>query len=231
MKVCQSLAARLIAPLHDEREAETRPLEEIEEDLRCLGIDPSSSIAEAQRLTFEQLPPTASLHGLEHVSGRHDPAPARRARASEDWLSPATVVGLLRLSDVAVVLAAAWLAWITRFNGVEPLIEPYLAVLAVILTLNVFQFADLYRFDQLTNLFSQLRQLLLAWATVIAGLLVIGFMLNVTSLTLPLNFERSVIHATSRIWVGLCFSTVYSACSWFVCSLIGRSPDGRQPDV
>jgi hypothetical protein len=46
----QAVAARLLALLEDERAIETRPIEEIEAELRLLGIDPSSSIKRARSL-------------------------------------------------------------------------------------------------------------------------------------------------------------------------------------
>ena len=208
-KMRLALAARLVAPLEDERAIETRPLEEIEADLRCLGIDPATSIAEARRLALgEGSSAMGPVTDIQNAAAGLAPnaAPAKRARRHEDWLSPTIVVGLLRLSDAAIVLLAALAAWVTRFDIKEPVIEPYLSVLAVLLTLNVFQFADLYNFGRLTNPISRLRQLVLAWATVLAGLLVIGFLTKVTTLTVPLDLEKPVLHATSRIWVGLWFS-------------------------
>jgi CoA-binding domain/Bacterial sugar transferase len=207
MKMRLALAARLIAPPKDERAIETDPLEEIEADLRMLGIDPTTSVAEARRLALGGRPTaTNAVAGAAAVSPAHIGAPARRARRQQDWLSPTVVVGLLRLSDAVIVLLAALVAWVTRFDGKELVIEPYLSVLAVLLTINVFQFADLYNFDRLTNPISQLRQLVLAWMTVLAGLLVVGFMTKMTITIAPLQLERSVLHWTSRIWVGLWFS-------------------------
>ena len=209
MKMRLALAARLVAPLEDERAIETDPIEEIEGDLRMLGIDPTSSIAEARRLALgggsSAMGPVVGIENA--VAGpMRNSAPAKRDRRQEDWLSPTVVVGLLRLSDAVIVLLAALAAWVTRFDGKEPVIEPYLSILAVLLTINVFQFADLYAFDRLTNPISQLRQLVLAWATVLAGLLVIGFLTKMTTLTMPVDLEKPAIHATSRIWVGLWFS-------------------------
>ena len=44
-------AARLLALLQDQSEIERRPLEEIEEDLRLLGLDPAAATARTKRLT------------------------------------------------------------------------------------------------------------------------------------------------------------------------------------
>jgi Undecaprenyl-phosphate glucose phosphotransferase len=129
---------------------------------------------------------------------------AARARVRQlrhqtsDWLSPAVVVGLLRVADAAVVLLAATAAWITRFHD-DPTkdlgIEAYATVLAVVLTIHILQAAGLYSFNQLTNLFSQIGRLLLAWAAVMLSLLALGFMTK-------MNRE---IAETSRLWVGLWF--------------------------
>ena len=208
MKPRQALAARLVAPLEQALADEMRPLEEVEEDLQVLGIDPTASIIEAQRLARGGRSVAARwLAGLE------DSAPVKRVRRHKEWLSPTAVVLLLRAFDVAVILLAAWTAWIYCADGRAAVLEYPLSVLAVILALNIFQFADLYRFERLTNLFGQTRQLLLAWATVIASLLVIGFMLKVTSPApppIPLDHVK-FIHATSRSWIGL----------WFLLGLFG----------
>ena len=129
---------------------------------------------------------------------------ASRARVRQlryqgsDWLSPAVVIGLLRVADAAVVLLAASAAWITRFYD-DPSkdlgIEAYATVLAVVLTIHILQAAGLYNFSQLTNLFGQVGRLLLAWAAVMLSLLALGFMTK-------MNRE---IAETSRLWVGLWF--------------------------
>ncbi len=129
---------------------------------------------------------------------------AARARVRQlryqgsDWLSPAVVIGLLRVADAAVVLLAASAAWITRFYD-DPSkdlgIEAYATVLAVVLTIHILQAAGIYNFSQLTNLFGQVGRLLLAWAAVMLSLLALGFMTK-------MNRE---IAETSRLWVGLWF--------------------------
>src|SRR5262245_54053793 len=131
MKMRMALAARLVAPLEDERTIETRPVEEIEADLRVLGIDPTTSIAEARRLALGGRSAATDLDaGLHDATAGAAPngALAKRARRQEDWLSPTAVVVLLRLSDAVVVLLAALAAWVTRFDGREPMIEPYLSI-------------------------------------------------------------------------------------------------------
>jgi Undecaprenyl-phosphate glucose phosphotransferase len=123
--------------------------------------------------------------------------PSQRHQGT-DWLSPAVVIGLLRVADAVIVLLAASAAWITRFHD-EPSkdlgIEAYATVLAVLLTIHILQAAGLYNFSQLTNLFGQVGRLLLAWAAVMLSLLALGFITK-------MNRE---IAETSRLWVGLWF--------------------------
>jgi len=125
-----------------------------------------------------------------------------------DWLSPAVVVGLLRLSDACVVLLAAVVAYLTRFHDLEDFgtLELYGGVLGALLASNIFQLAGLYHFNQLTNLFTQSGRLLLAWAAVMLSLLALGFMTKV-----PLG-------ETSRLWVGLWF--VYGFFGLFTARLL-----------
>ena len=134
---------------------------------------------------------------LDRVANGVRPQPGTRHRGG-DWLSPAVVVGLLRVADAMVVLLAASAAWITRFYD-EPSkelgIEAYATVLAVILTIHILEAAGLYSFSQLNNLFGQVGRLLLAWAAVMLGLLALGFVTK-------MNRE---IAETSRLWVGLWF--------------------------
>jgi Undecaprenyl-phosphate glucose phosphotransferase len=114
---------------------------------------------------------------------------------SADWLSPAVVVGLLRVADGLVVLFAAIAAYVTRFHALDDFgtLELYGGMLALVLTTNILQLAGLYQFNQLTNLFGQSGRLLLAWAAVMLSLLALGFM------------TKAPLLDTSRLWVGLWF--------------------------
>jgi polysaccharide biosynthesis protein PslA len=294
----QAVAARLLALLEDERAIETRPIEEIESELRLLGIDLSSSIERARSIAAAKQSPAGFLLAriedveatereiyelgsdrLEDVRARlrresrptgtatlkhapkgassvvrrwlrtrltapgsggsargqkarpeHETAslredaqhPVRRERAGlragaipdplpgprerrqrSDWLSPMVVVGLLRFADTAIVVLAAVAAWITRFYGKprDPFDVLYVCVLAVLLTLQIFQSADLYNFERLHQLFRQFRRLALAWGAVILTILAIGYMAHMTE----------EFHLTSRLWIGL----------WFVYGLLG----------
>jgi Undecaprenyl-phosphate glucose phosphotransferase len=120
----------------------------------------------------------------------------RGPRNGTDWLAPAVVIGLLRLSDAAIVLLAGTIAYLTRFHDLEEFgtLELWGGVLAMLLTFNIFQLAGLYTFGQLTNLFTQSGRLLLAWAAVMLTLLALGFLTKVPLID------------TSRLWVGLWFA-------------------------
>ena len=124
------------------------------------------------------------------------------------WLSPAVVIGLLRLSDAATVLLAATAAYLTRFHGLEDFgtLELYGGVLAMLLTFNMFQLAGLYNFSQMTNLFTQSGRLLVGWTAVMLTLLALGFMTKVPLID------------TSRLWVGLWF--VYGFFGLFIARLL-----------
>jgi Undecaprenyl-phosphate glucose phosphotransferase len=295
MIVRQAVAARLLAMLQDEREFETRPLGEIEAELRLWGNDPTSSIERARLLAAASQSPAAALlariedaeatereiqalgsakfndvrarlqresrptsaatpqrdvkgasnlvrrwlrtglatpgpasgprvrpereaaspsEGAEHLVTREggamtagatlDPSPGSRGRRQRsDWLSPAVIVGLLRFADAVIVVLAAVAAWITRFYG-QPrdlLDVLYVCVLAVLLTVQIFQFAGLYRFERLHQLARQFRRLVPAWGAVILTVLAIGYMAQMTR----------EFHLTSRLWIGL----------WSVYGLLG----------
>ncbi len=120
-------------------------------------------------------------------------APAGRRRGP--WLSPAVIVGLLRLADVTMVLLAAIAAYLTRFHGLDEFgtLELYGGMLAAVLTINVLQLAGLYQLDQLTNVVGQSSRLLLGWVAVMLCLLALGFM------------TKAPLVGTSRLWVGLWF--------------------------
>ena len=143
--------------------------------------------------------PTRRVRGgsVPTAAGALARKPSQRHQGT-DWLSPAVVIGLLRVADAVIVLLAASAAWITRFHD-DPTkdlgVEAYATVLAVLLTIHILQSAGLYNFSQLTNLFGQVGRLLLAWAAVMLSLLALGFITK-------MNWE---IAETSRLWVGLWF--------------------------
>ena len=57
MTVRQSVVAKLLVSLEDEKAVETLPLDEIEANLRCLGSDPAALIVFAERLATAARPP------------------------------------------------------------------------------------------------------------------------------------------------------------------------------
>ena len=129
-------------------------------------------------------------------------------RRRDAWLSPAVIVGLLRLADTTMVLLTAVAAYLTRFHSLSEFsaLELYASMLAAVLTTNILQLAGLYQFNQLTNLFGQSGRLLLAWIAVMLSLLALGFV------------TKAPLVGTSRLWVGLWF--VYGFFALFSVRLI-----------
>jgi len=118
-----------------------------------------------------------------------------------DWLLPAVVIGLLRLSDSMVVILASLIAYVTRFRDFDDLgtYQVLGGVVAMLMTINFFQLTGLYDFNKLTDLYAQSTRLLGTWALVMVGLLALGFL------------AKSPLVAASRLWVGL----------WFVYGFVG----------
>ena len=164
--------------------------------------------------------PSSILEQVDRAVGRASAAAAFRPTAgsagartrsrhqSSDWLSPAVVVGLLRVAEALIVLFAAIAAYLTRFHDLDEFgtLELYGGMLALVLTTNILQLAGLYQFNQLTNLFGQSGRLLLAWAAVMLSLLALGFM------------TKAPLAETSRLWVGLWF--VYGFFGLFTARLL-----------
>ncbi|MGI9486082.1 MAG: undecaprenyl-phosphate glucose phosphotransferase [Geminicoccaceae bacterium] len=112
-----------------------------------------------------------------------------------DWLLPGVVVGMLRLSDTMVVILASLVAYITRFRDFDDLgtFQVYGCVIAALLTVNIFQLANLYDFNRLTNFYTQTSRILGCWALVMIGLLALGVLAKVPFV------------ASSRLWVAMWF--------------------------
>ncbi len=112
-----------------------------------------------------------------------------------DWLLPGVLTGMLRLSDALVIILASLAAYVTRFRDFNDLttFQVYGGVIAVLLTVHIFQWAGLYNFNKLTDFYAQSSRLLGCWVLVMAGLLVVGFLAK-----MPLG-------ATSRLWFGIWF--------------------------
>ena len=112
-----------------------------------------------------------------------------------DWLLPGVVVGTLRLSDTLFVILASLIAHITRFRDFDNIgtFQVFGVVVAVLLTINIFQMAGLYDFNKLTDLYAQMTRLLGCWVLVMVGVLALGFL------------AKMPLIATSRLWVALWF--------------------------
>ncbi|MGI9437681.1 MAG: undecaprenyl-phosphate glucose phosphotransferase [Geminicoccaceae bacterium] len=136
-----------------------------------------------------------------------------------DWLLPAVVVGILRLSDALIVILAALAAYATRFRDFNDLgtFQIYGCVIAVLLTINIFQLAGLYNFNRLTDLYGQSTRLLGCWALVMVGLLALGVLAKIS------------LVASSRLWVGMWF--VYGFFGLFSVRLLLRYQINRWQEV
>ncbi len=127
------------------------------------------------------------------MSGRSFLHPTGHYR--RDWLLPSVVVGMLRLSDALVVILASLVAYMTRFRDFDDLgtFQLFGGVIAVLLTVNIFQLAGLYDFNKLTDIYQQSTRLLGCWLLVMIGLLALGFLAKVS------------LVASSRLWVAMWF--------------------------
>ncbi len=100
---------------------------------------------------------------------------AGTARPRPDWLTPAVIIGFVRLADVGVVVAAGLAARaMAGGSGVDGLRAALLA-LAILLTLNGFQLAGLYAFDRITARDHQLTRAALVWSLVAMALVSLGY--------------------------------------------------------
>ena len=139
-----------------------------------------------------------------------------------DWLLPGVVVGLLRLSDALIVILASLVAYVTRFRDFDDLgtFQVFGCVVAVMLTINIFQVAGLYDFNKLTDVYAQTSRLLGCWLLVMVGLLALGFL------------AKMPLVATSRLWVAMWFGYwVCRRCSQPACCCVIRYDDGGMKDV
>ncbi len=99
-----------------------------------------------------------------------------KARTLEKLHSPPIVLGVLRVVDALVVVLAARAAFVVRHGWVAWPFD-YLVVTAIgaVLTLNMFQAAKLYVFDDLARLPLQVYRLSMALPAVLLMLLALGF--------------------------------------------------------
>jgi Undecaprenyl-phosphate glucose phosphotransferase len=114
--------------------------------------------------------------------------------------SPAIILGVLRAADIAIVIFTALLANELRNHSLFWQSQEYLSatVIAVLLTLQVFQFGGVYSFRLIDHIWAQFVKAAQAWAAVWLVLIAIGFFTKTSG-------------EFSRIWAGL----------WFGMSLAG----------
>ena len=114
--------------------------------------------------------------------------------------SPTIILGVLRIADGAVVVLMALLANKIRNQNFLWESQEYLSamLLALLLTLQLFQAARVYNFRLIDRLWAQSVKVLEAWAAVWLVLIAIGFFTKTSE-------------EFSRIWAGL----------WFGMSLLG----------
>lgn len=114
-------------------------------------------------------------------------------------LSPAIIVGALRLADAAVLAAAAFLAHYTRYGTLDlPSRDLVALAIALFLMANVMQAAKLYEFAELARVMGQINRLFVALPTVLLGLLALGFATKTSG-------------EFSRVWIA----------TWFVYAFVG----------
>ncbi len=97
-------------------------------------------------------------------------------RPRPDWLTPAVVVGFVRLADVAVLVLAAVAAAAVAGRPVGDPPSITVLLLAILLALNGFQIAGLYAFDRLAERDYQLTRCALVWTLVAMVLVSLGYL-------------------------------------------------------
>ena len=96
-------------------------------------------------------------------------------RPRPDWLTPAVLVGLVRIADAAVLLAAAAAAGTVVARPPGDALPVVVLLLVVPLAINAFQIAGLYVFDRLAERDYQLTRCALAWTLVVMLLVTLGY--------------------------------------------------------
>lgn len=126
------------------------------------------------------------------AGGRHPARWARTERSSYDWL-PTVLGAMVRAVDCAVLLVAAFISyWIyvdlhlgadEAMGPGEPFRQFYIAlvIFALILQLNVFQLAGLYRFSNLTNVIYQTGRSIAAAILLFFALLVVLYLVKISA--------------------------------------------------
>lgn len=126
----------------------------------------------------------------QDVNLRHAVTSPSVGKKTSDWLSAPVLLGMLRISDLMLIIIAGAAAYVTRFGtlAIEPL-AVYANLCALLLAANVFQYFKIYEFNILSQVFNQSRRILAGWTVVMLMLLAIGFMTKT-------SWEAS------RIWIG-----------------------------
>jgi Undecaprenyl-phosphate glucose phosphotransferase len=105
-------------------------------------------------------------------------------RPAKPPLSRKVISGTVRFMDVVIAVAsgiAAYYFYVAHQPDAES--GPYVIALALhtLLLVNVFQFAELYRFEGLRQFYQQIGRVLVAWTFVFAIMIVIAFLAKVSS--------------------------------------------------
>jgi Chain length determinant protein len=113
MTARQGVATRLLAMLEEEAEIETRPIEEIETDLRLLGVNASRSIEFAERLArgFEARSAqglAARISKVEHALGSGWPALYARTPATQRAPDVPSNIDEAEAPTLRSILARLW---------------------------------------------------------------------------------------------------------------------------
>jgi Undecaprenyl-phosphate glucose phosphotransferase len=122
-------------------------------------------------------------------------------RRMDGPISLVVLSGILRATDLTVILAAGLLVRLLYPTGMETIDwqEHYLAILlAMFATGTVFQWNALYRLPGLSAGHLKLGKLAASWSIVVLGLIVTGFFFKVST-----DF--------SRVWLGLWFAVALAA--------------------
>ena len=120
------------------------------------------------------------------------------ARVSDSVSSPTVVLGVLRVIDAVVVIAAAVAAYALRHGHLEvPFSYVVVTVIGVVLMVNALHAARLYVFDELMRLPGQLYKLSALLPAVLMMLLVLGYFTKTSE-----EFSRVWI----ALWFGLSFA-------------------------
>jgi len=135
---------------------------------------------------------TPKFGGAWALNGANGNAVSRAERSSYEWV-PSVAAGSMRLVDAAILIAAAifsyWLYVDVILNAddtagpAEPFRQLYAALVffALILQLNVFQLAKLYKFSKLTDLLYQTGRSIMAVMVLFLALLVVLYLAKVSA--------------------------------------------------